>query len=350
MSDLIAPVTIRDTVVSTINSSTATLGVSGTFTGAYEDLLAYSWISVFSESNSGTSTVGVEFQWSHDGVGTAIVQSFEGTQPDRLITAPVVARYFRIKYNNGGNAQTRFSLQTLFHRTGSAPPAVYDLGTTSNTASASELHAQLVAAVLYGVDAGSGNIREVRLDSNGDIRVSVSGQPISVELTAGTANIGDVGILTVPGPLSTTGGGTEAAALRVTLATDSTGLVSVDDNGGSLTVDGNVTANPATSFGKTMTFVPVNQTGVGTTVLAAADVTRKHKLLGGFLTLGIVGTLRFTDGVADLNGPMDIARADGMVFPTSIIPYTETGAVNRPLNLVTTGGPARGCVVILTEA
>src|SRR3990167_2128801 len=33
------------------------------------------------------------------------------------------------------------------------------------------------------------------------------------------------------------GGGTEAAALRVTVASDSTGLLSVDDNGGSLTTD-----------------------------------------------------------------------------------------------------------------
>lgn len=36
------------------------------------------------------------------------------------------------------------------------------------------------------------------------------------------------------------GAGTEAAALRVTLATDSTGVVSVDDNGATLTVDGTV--------------------------------------------------------------------------------------------------------------
>lgn len=64
-------------------------------------------------------------------------------------------------------------------------------------------------------------------------------------LVAGTANIGDVDVLTVPAPLSTAGGGTEATALRVTLASDSTGLVSVDDNGGSLTVDGTVTANLA---------------------------------------------------------------------------------------------------------
>jgi hypothetical protein len=49
-----------------------------------------------------------------------------------------------------------------------------------------------------------------------------------------------VDVATVPAPLSTSGGGTEATALRVTLASDSTGLVSVDDNGGSLTVDGTV--------------------------------------------------------------------------------------------------------------
>src|SRR5437867_971018 len=65
-------------------------------------------------------------------------------------------------------------------------------------------------------------------------------------LPAGTNNIGDVDVLTVPAPLSTTGGGTEATALRVTVANDSTGVLSVDDNGGSLTVDGTVTANQGT--------------------------------------------------------------------------------------------------------
>lgn len=50
-------------------------------------------------------------------------------------------------------------------------------------------------------------------------------------------DIGDVDVTSVPAPLSTTGGGTEAAALRVTIANDSTGVVSVDDGGGTLTVD-----------------------------------------------------------------------------------------------------------------
>jgi hypothetical protein len=58
-------------------------------------------------------------------------------------------------------------------------------------------------------------------------------------------DIGDVDVATVPAPLSTTGGGTEATALRVTLANDSTGVVSVDDNGGTLTVDGTVAVTNA---------------------------------------------------------------------------------------------------------
>ena len=75
---------------------------------------------------------------------------------------------------------------------------------------------------------------------------------IQTELTqpiiAGDNNIGNVDIVTVPAPLSTTGGGTEATALRVTVATDSTGVLSVDDNGSSLTIDGTVTANAGTNL------------------------------------------------------------------------------------------------------
>lgn len=81
-----------------------------------------------------------------------------------------------------------------------------------------------------------------------DAQLRATPVPVSgtVGLSAGTNNIGDVDVLTVPAPLSTSGGGTELASLRVTLANDSTGLVSVDDNGGSLTIDGTVTANAGT--------------------------------------------------------------------------------------------------------
>lgn len=45
------------------------------------------------------------------------------------------------------------------------------------------------------------------------------------------------------GTLAVVGGGTEATAQRVTIASDSTGVLSVDDNGGSLTVDGSVSVS-----------------------------------------------------------------------------------------------------------
>jgi hypothetical protein len=71
--------------------------------------------------------------------------------------------------------------------------------------------------------------------------------------------------ITVDNPqLSVVGGGTEATALRVTLASDSTGVVSVDDNGGSLTVDGTVAATNAGTFA-------VQESGGALTALQVID-------------------------------------------------------------------------------
>lgn len=60
-----------------------------------------------------------------------------------------------------------------------------------------------------------------------------------VKLTDGTADSTTV---------IAAGGGVEASALRVTIASDSTGLLSIDDNGGSLTVDGTVAATQSGSW------------------------------------------------------------------------------------------------------
>lgn len=61
-------------------------------------------------------------------------------------------------------------------------------------------------------------------DATNGLDVDVTRLPA---LVAGNANIGDVDIVTVPAPLSTTGGGTEATAHRVTIASDSTGVLTV---------------------------------------------------------------------------------------------------------------------------
>ena len=115
------------------------------------------------------------------------------------------------------------------------------------------------------------------------------------------------------------------------------------------TVQGTVTANAGTSNGKTLTYVPVAQGAAGTTVLVAASPSNKHKIVGCFLTMSAAGTLKFTDGVGDLTGALDVAASGGFVLPTSSFPYQQT-ATNSALNLVTTIGLAKGVVIILTEA
>ena len=91
-------------------------------------------------------------------------------------------------------------------------------------------------------DVGIDTVRLV--DTDGDALDDGEGRlNINATLESATVNVGDVDIVSVPAPLSLTGGGTESAALRVTIANDSTGVLSIDDGGGSLTIDGTVTAN-----------------------------------------------------------------------------------------------------------
>lgn len=111
-----------------------------------------------------------------------------------------------------------------------------------------------------------------------------------------------------------------------------------------------VSSSTSTYYGKTVTYVSIDQGAAGTTVLAAASGAAKHKILGCVLTMSAAGTVKFNDGTVDLSGAMSVATSGGFVLPTSIVPYTETAAINRPLNLITTTGAAKGFVAILTEA
>ena len=123
-------------------------------------------------------------------------------------------------------------------------------------------------------------------------------------LPPGTNNIGDVDVLTVPAPLSTQGGGTEATALRVTLANDSTGLVSVDDNAGSLTVDAPVATPVAVRVSDGVAFIAPAKEGQ----LPAA-------LVGGRLDVNV--------GAALPPGTNNIGDIDVLTLPGSLAGKAE---------------------------
>lgn len=148
----------------------------------------------------------------------------------------------------------------------------------------------------------------------------------TVGLTAG----GDVDILTVPAPLSTTGGGTEATALRVTVANDSTGVLSVDDNGGALTVDGTVTVTD----GAGALNVIVDSGAITATVTDGAGALNVIVDSGTVTTVTtLTGTTSLTPGVAagNLGKAEDAAAASAdtgvmVLMQRQDTPASTTGA------------------------
>jgi hypothetical protein len=109
-------------LVSTDNSTTATLAGDAVYTGTSEDVSSYSQITVSYATDVTGATDGLEMQFSPD--GTNWDRSIKITPPQVGLTAnfggvhtlAVINQYFRIVYTNGSGAQSHFRLQTIYHR------------------------------------------------------------------------------------------------------------------------------------------------------------------------------------------------------------------------------------------
>lgn len=144
--------------------------------------------------------------------------------------------------DNGGSLTVdnsgTFAVQAAIDNAHSAD---YDTGagTDTTTAFGIAVPASGGAAVIPG-DATAG----LKVDLGADNDVTVTGTVTANLSATDNAVLDQIEVNTSYG--DNTGGGTETGALRVTIANNSTGVVSVDDNGGSLTIDGTVTANAGT--------------------------------------------------------------------------------------------------------
>lgn len=151
-------------------------------------------------------------------------------------------------------------------------------------------------------------LRATPVPVSGTVAATLS-EPISVDDNGGS--------LTVDNPvISVVGGGTEATAQRVTIANDSTGVLSVDDNGGSLTVDGTVTVVGAAADGAAVAGNPVRVAGKdGGTGLTQDLVTDSsgslYTIAQGFA--GVAGSIegQAADGAAVAGNPIRIGGKDG---------------------------------------
>ena len=114
---------------------------------------------------------------------------------------------------------------------GSNTIGVVDLGSTDN--------AVLDAMV---VDLAAMEALLITIDSDTDA-IKTAVQILDDWDDSNYANV----TINLAGSDAPTGGGAESGALRVTLANDSTGVISIDDGGNTITVDGTVTANLGTT-------------------------------------------------------------------------------------------------------
>jgi hypothetical protein len=155
----------------------------------------------------------------------------------------------------------------------------------------------------------------VNLGTNND--VTVSGVATAANQTTVIGHLDGVeGLLTTidgdTGTLAVTGGGTEAGALRVTLASDSTGVVSIDDNGAAITVDGTVTANLA----------------AGTNNIGDVDVLSLPAIPAGNNNIGDVDVASVVPGTAatNLGKAEDAAHSSGDVGVMSLAVRLDSAA------------------------
>lgn len=144
-------------------------------------------------------------------------------------------------------------------------------------------------------------------------------------------------------PLLVVGGGTEATAIRVTIANNSTGVLSVDDNGGALTVDWAGTAPPigagveATALRVTLAtdstgVVSIDDNGASLTVDSANLVTLAGAVSGSEMQVDVVAALPAGDNNI---GNVDIVS--GTITTVSTVTAVTTVSTVSALGTGTTG-------------
>jgi len=123
-------------IVSSGNSTTATLLGDATFTGTGEDVSAFSSVSILYKSDVAAAASGLKIEFSQDNtnwdvslVGDLGAKTF---QVHRLVPA---AQFFRVVYINGSAAQSSFRLQVIYHKS-SSPVLITRAGQPQSTVDA----------------------------------------------------------------------------------------------------------------------------------------------------------------------------------------------------------------------
>jgi uncharacterized protein YwbE len=105
--------------ISTVNSSTAALGIGAVFTGTAEDVTAYSTITVTVFADQASAADGLQIQQSSNAANWDFLDVYTiPASTGKTFKADVSSKFYRVVYTNGGTANTVFRLQTVLNQTG----------------------------------------------------------------------------------------------------------------------------------------------------------------------------------------------------------------------------------------
>jgi hypothetical protein len=162
--------------LSTGNSSTTPLGISGSFTGTSADITNYSGVNILVATDR-SGVLNMQFSsdgtnWDHDDAYACTVTTGGVTQSFYFQGAPV-AKYFRVKYDNGATAQGVFRLQTVF-KVNAGVGDIQDLTTVPVDAS----NGMVTKSVIYGKSTSGGVFVAVKANPTGALFADVSGSNV----------------------------------------------------------------------------------------------------------------------------------------------------------------------------
>jgi hypothetical protein len=109
------PIKLKNTGLESIgNTSQSNLGISGVFTGTWEDCLNYGVVTVGISVDQDSAIDGLRVEWSHDGITVDDVDTFTVfANTSKVFSFGPARRYCRIVYTNDGIITTKFDLQTI---------------------------------------------------------------------------------------------------------------------------------------------------------------------------------------------------------------------------------------------
>lgn len=230
-------ITTSEGFVSTSNSSTTPLGISGVFTGTGEEIKNYAAVTVNVFADVASATNGLSFQWSSDNTNWDHVETYDvPAGVGRAFNITIRARYFRVVYTNGGTGQTTFRLQTILQPVLPAPrKEPMDVQVDNDEAAVFTR-----SAIVGKTTAGGGAFIDVKVTPSGTLTVD----PGTVTVTdgAGALNVivdsGTIG--TITNPVTVTDG---VGALNVIV---DSGTITADTESPSAAALGDSAGNPTT--------------------------------------------------------------------------------------------------------